>query len=72
MFPTGEWYDQIVSVERTREFKDAVLKVGDEWKKKENAANEDRLEKDGWKIETLNLWDDLTRTAEEGLEAYFT
>ncbi|WVR00104.1 hypothetical protein IAU59_007246 [Kwoniella sp. CBS 9459] len=52
-------------LEVTRTYKDAVLELGREWKKKEQ---EQRDGKNGWRIETIDLWDAVVR-ANRGREA---
>jgi len=46
------------SMERTKEFVDAVLSIGQRWK-----GIEGRQNTSGWKIATVNLWDAMVRDA---------
>ncbi|WVR07609.1 hypothetical protein IAU60_004651 [Kwoniella sp. DSM 27419] len=47
-------------LDHTRKYKDAVLKLGKEWKSKEKHGS-------GWKIETIDLWEAIV-TANKGSE----
>ena len=53
------------SLDRTREFKDEVLRIGAEWKQKERTTET----KWSWQIETLDFWEALVQTGGgEGVE----
>ena len=58
--------------ERQREFRDAALQVGKEWKEKEHSEEN----KTGWKVEVLDFWSAMVQDAqgeEDALLAkYFT
>ncbi|ORY35767.1 hypothetical protein BCR39DRAFT_512031, partial [Naematelia encephala] len=43
------------TIERTGQFRDAVLQIGNDWKLKEKEQNLDPRGR-GWKVETIDLW----------------
>jgi hypothetical protein len=61
----------IRTMDATREYKDAVLKIGEEWKTKES----DPENTTGWKIETLDFWGAMVDAAggevEEGIAPFY-
>jgi hypothetical protein len=61
--------------ESTREFRDAVLQVGAEWKAREKAQELNGAKQRGWSIETVDFWADLVKQAGgegEELRPYLT
>lgn len=70
----GDVYDPATAwrvPEVHRQFHDAVVDVGREWKAKEQGEGN----KTGWKVETLDLWEALVMDAggedDEALEKYY-
>ncbi|RSH91344.1 hypothetical protein EHS25_009643 [Saitozyma podzolica] len=61
----------IRTMDATREYKDAVLKIGEEWKANESGPENTT----GWKIETLDFWEAMMDAAgeevEEGLAPFY-
>lgn len=71
MFEPDTGRDEWCIPENMKMYRDAVLKVGAEWKMKEEA--DPRSPK--WMIETVDAWGDLVNAAGvegEGLRPYFT
>ena len=66
-------YVQEQDADRQREFRDAVLQVGKEWKEKEKDPG---CNTTGWKVEVLDLWAVMVQEAggegAEKLEKYYT
>jgi hypothetical protein len=69
----SEGYVPEQDADRQREFRDAVLQVGKEWKEKERDPG---CNTTGWKVEVLELWAVMVQEAggeeAEKLEKYYT
>jgi hypothetical protein len=65
----NEWQRKCRTVERTGEFRQAVLDISEEWKRREMH----RKGQKGWKVGVVDFWDALVKDAGgigEELEPY--